>query len=109
MFRKSVKRYGQPKGWIPEVKLVPITDVHPGDYVLSLNEETQKIEPHRINGLLDMGVKPVFKLTTASGRYIKTTGNHPYIVKLESWKAGKPEIQPSSNIQPSSFSEWRKV
>jgi intein/homing endonuclease len=26
-----------------------------------------------------MGVKPVFKLTTESGRTIKTTGNHPYL------------------------------
>jgi len=41
-----------------------IVDVKAGDYVLSLNEATQKIEPHRIKGLLDMGVKPVYKLTT---------------------------------------------
>ena len=92
---------------------VSIVNVKPGDYALSLNEETQKIEPHRINGLLDMGVKPVFKLTTASGRFIKTTGNHPYLVKLGSWEAGKLEIQPSSNIQPYSYTqsscEWRKV
>ncbi|MBA3065018.1 hypothetical protein FP828_00830, partial [bacterium] len=69
----------------PSLQYIPIVDVKPGDYVLSLNEETQKIEPHRINGLLDMGVKPVFKLTTASGRYIKTTGNHPYLTK-SGWK-----------------------
>lgn len=30
---------------------------------------------------MDMGVKPVFKLTTADGRTIRTTGNHPYLVK----------------------------
>ena len=63
-------------------ELTRITDVKPGDYVLSLNEETQAIEPRRIKGLLDMGVKPVFKLTTASGRSIKTTANHPYLVNL---------------------------
>ncbi|MBU4343570.1 MAG: hypothetical protein KKG21_06135, partial [Candidatus Omnitrophica bacterium] len=63
----------------------PITDVQPGDYVLSLNEDTQEIEPHRINALLDMGVKPVFKLTTEDGRSIRTTGNHPYLTK-EGWK-----------------------
>ncbi|MBI2095778.1 MAG: HEAT repeat domain-containing protein, partial [Candidatus Omnitrophica bacterium] len=51
--------------------------------MLSLNEDTQTIEPHRINGLLDMGIKPVFKLTTASGRSIKTTANHPYLVKVK--------------------------
>ncbi|MEK7398142.1 MAG: hypothetical protein AAB116_14510, partial [Candidatus Poribacteria bacterium] len=32
-----------------------------------------------------MGVKPVFKLTTADGRFIKTTGNHPYLTK-DGWK-----------------------
>jgi len=63
------------------IQYIPITDVKPGDLVLSLNEETGAIEPHRINGLLDMGVKPVFKMTTADGRTIRTTGNHPYLVQ----------------------------
>ena len=48
--------------------------------VYSLNEELGLIEPHRIIALLDMGVKPVFKLTTKDGKSIKTTGNHPYLV-----------------------------
>ncbi len=65
-------------------KLAPIKDVRAGGYVLSLNEETQTIEPHRIKGLLDMGVKPVYKLTTKSGRSIKTTANHPYLVRTPS-------------------------
>ncbi|MBI4397513.1 MAG: hypothetical protein HY586_00125 [Candidatus Omnitrophica bacterium] len=63
------------------VRLVPIKSVRPGDQVLSLNESTREIEPHRINALLDMSVKPVFRLTTASGRSIKTTANHPYLVR----------------------------
>lgn len=44
-----------------------------------------KIEPRRINDLLDMGVKPVLRLTTASGRTIRTTGNHPYLTR-EGWR-----------------------
>jgi hypothetical protein len=56
-----------------------IVEVKPGDYVLSLNEEKGRLEPHRVRALLDMGIKPVFKLTTADGRSIKTTGNHPYL------------------------------
>jgi hypothetical protein len=76
-----------------KIELKPIIDVKPGDYVFSLNEATQTIEPHRINGLLDMGVKPVYKLTTASGRSIKTTENHPYLtrkgwIKVSELKAG---------------------
>ena len=64
------------------IQLVPIKEVKAGDYVLSLNEETQTIESHRINGLLDMGIKPVYKLTTAGGRSIRTTANHPYLVRI---------------------------
>jgi intein/homing endonuclease len=56
-----------------------IDQVKGGEYVLSLNEQTGKIEPRKIKGLLDMGVKPVFKLTTKDGKVIKTTGNHPYL------------------------------
>ena len=61
------------------IKEVQIKDVKPGQYVYSLNEKTGKVEPTRINKLLDMGVKPVFKLVTDSGKEIKTTGNHPYL------------------------------
>ncbi|MBI4669030.1 MAG: hypothetical protein HY747_07565, partial [Elusimicrobia bacterium] len=60
---------------------VPIVNLKPGDQVLSLNEKTKKIEPHRVNGLLYMGVKPVFTLKTASGKQIRTTGNHPYLTR----------------------------
>ncbi|NCP17513.1 hypothetical protein GW853_03125, partial [Candidatus Kuenenbacteria bacterium] len=65
--------------------LVPIKDIKGGEYVLSLNEETGKIEPHQIKGLLDMGVQPVYRLTTEDGRTIRTTGNHPYLTS-EGWK-----------------------
>ena len=50
-----------------------------GMRVWSLNEATGKLEPHQIRGLVPMGVKPVFRLTTASGKTIRTTGNHPYL------------------------------
>ncbi|MBI3267372.1 MAG: hypothetical protein HYZ67_10065, partial [Chlamydiae bacterium] len=63
-------------------QVVPIVQVRPDDYVFSLNEETGKIELHRIMGLMDMGVKPVFRLTTASGRSIRTTANHPYLKRI---------------------------
>ncbi|PIS16397.1 MAG: hypothetical protein COT61_04145, partial [Candidatus Portnoybacteria bacterium CG09_land_8_20_14_0_10_44_13] len=42
---------------------------------------TGKIVPAKIKGLLDMGVKPIYKLTTEDGRTIRTTGNHPYLTK----------------------------
>ncbi|MBU2544034.1 ATP-binding protein, partial [Patescibacteria group bacterium] len=58
-----------------------IKDIQGGEQVLSFNEETGKIEPHTIKGLFDMGIQPVFKLTTENGKTIKTTENHPYLVQ----------------------------
>ena len=62
------------------LKYVPIKDIKGGESVLSLDEETGKTVPARIKGLLDMGVQPVYKLTTEDGPTIRTTGNHPYLV-----------------------------
>ena len=64
------------------VEKIQIKDIKPGTEVYSLNERTGKIEPARVNKLLDMGIKPVFKLITEGGREIRTTGNHPYLVQL---------------------------
>jgi hypothetical protein len=63
---------------------IPIAEIKTGDYVMSLNETTRLVEPHRVIGLLDMGIRPVYKLTTASGKSIKTTANHPYLTR-EGW------------------------
>ena len=59
--------------------LCPISDIQPGDEVLSLNESTEALEYARINKLMDMGIKEVYELTTKSGRTIKTTAEHPYL------------------------------
>ncbi|MBU1922617.1 hypothetical protein KKD84_05410, partial [Patescibacteria group bacterium] len=68
-----------------KVQGIMIKDVKPGMMVYSLNEELGIIEPHRILALLDMGIKPVFKLITKDGKSIRTTGNHPYLTR-EGWK-----------------------
>jgi len=67
--------------WV--VETVAIKDVQAGMRVYSLNEATGRLEPRRIKGLLAMGVKPVYRLTTASGRSITTTANHPYLVRVQ--------------------------
>jgi len=88
------------------LQYLPITEVKPGDYVLSLNEQTGQIEPRRINGLLDMGVKPVFEMTTLSRKRIKITGNHPYLVmndrknEPERFKIAVQRIKHSEGILP---------
>ncbi|MDO8555337.1 MAG: hypothetical protein Q7R75_02120, partial [bacterium] len=62
--------------------LLPITDILPGDEVLSLNESENIFEYRRINALMDMGVQEVFELTTASGRVIRTTAEHPFLTQV---------------------------
>jgi len=54
-----------------------------GDSLLPIMTRSNlvKIEPHSIKGLLDMGIQPVYKLTTEDGKTIRTTGNHPYLVR----------------------------
>jgi len=93
------------------IKEVQIKDVKPGQYVYSLNEKTGKIESTRINKLLDMGVKPIFKLVTDSGKEIKTTGNHPYlaikseILNPKSETNSKFEIPNLTQINPYHLTE----
>ena len=64
-----------------KIKKVPIQDIKPGQYVLSLNETSGKLEPAEVKALLDMGEKPIYELITESGTAINTTGAHPYLVK----------------------------
>ncbi|MFH1610473.1 MAG: hypothetical protein ABIA91_01145, partial [Patescibacteria group bacterium] len=63
------------------LRMTAIRDIKGGEYVMSLNEKTGLLEPAKIKGLLDMGVKPIYKLTTESGKEIRTTGNHPYLTQ----------------------------
>jgi len=65
-------------------KKVKIKDIKAGQYVLSLNEASGKLQPAKVNELVDMGNKTVYELRTESGRSINTTSNHPYLVKLYS-------------------------
>lgn len=63
----------------------PLVEIKAGDLVVSLNQETGKFEPHQVQALLDMGIKPVYKITTQSGKSLKTTLNHPYLTE-SGWK-----------------------
>ncbi|MFA6198731.1 MAG: hypothetical protein WC734_06320, partial [Patescibacteria group bacterium] len=67
---------------IVNIKYVQIKDIKSGMEVLSLNEKTGELEPAKIKGLLDMGVKPIYEIETESGKKIRTTGNHPYLARF---------------------------
>ncbi len=54
-------------------------------HTLSCNLETLCLEPGRIVHLLENGVKPIFRLRTASGRILEATGNHPCYT-LDGWR-----------------------
>ncbi len=47
-------------------------------HAFSLNEQTQKIYRNKIVRVIANGRKPVFELTTRSGRIINATANHPF-------------------------------
>jgi hypothetical protein len=64
------------------VNYVQVKDIQGDEYVLSLNEKTGTLVPEKILALMDMGVKPIYKLETEDGKTIRTTGNHPYLKGL---------------------------
>ncbi|MEK7144612.1 MAG: NYN domain-containing protein, partial [Patescibacteria group bacterium] len=58
-----------------------IIDIKEGDEIQSLDEKTGELVWSRVKQLAYMGNKPIFKLTTTSGKTIRTTGNHPYLAR----------------------------
>jgi replicative DNA helicase len=64
--------------------LVPIRVVKPGDLVLGLGDR-QKIDAFAVRDVWSTGVKPVFRLTTQSGRVVNATANHPFLTAT-GWK-----------------------
>ncbi|TSC57877.1 MAG: cell wall surface anchor family protein, partial [Candidatus Peregrinibacteria bacterium Greene0416_19] len=81
VLRRRRKKRKNGEGEEDEWEDVPIEDIEPGDEIQTLDEETGAFVVARVNGLLDMGTKPVFRITTESGKRIRTTGNHPYLVQ----------------------------
>ncbi|HEY4524886.1 MAG TPA: NYN domain-containing protein, partial [Candidatus Paceibacterota bacterium] len=59
---------------------VEIKDIKEGDEILTLDQKTGKLVVSRVKQLAFMGTKDIFELVTATGKRIRTTGNHPYLV-----------------------------
>ncbi|OHA12283.1 MAG: hypothetical protein A3J10_03605, partial [Candidatus Sungbacteria bacterium RIFCSPLOWO2_02_FULL_54_10] len=85
--RRRKRRKGINGEWIEEFDEVPIKDIQAGDEIASLDEATGMIVWSQVNALMDMGVKPIYKITTATGKSIRTTAEHPYFIK-----ASDPEL-----------------
>ena len=60
---------------------VRIDEIKAGDEILTLDQKTGGLVASRVKQLAYMGKKQTYKLTTASGKTIRTTANHPYLVR----------------------------
>ena len=88
------------------INKIKIKHIKAGQYVLSLNEATGKLEPARVNALLDHGIKPIYEMTTEDGRAINTTGEHPYLVKLHNKELCDKYAGNVWNKEPNEFSDY---
>lgn len=67
--------------------LIPIRDlVGQSDFsIWAHNETTQKLEKASVSNAFSTGVKPVYRMTTRSGRSIRATANHKFLT-INGWK-----------------------
>jgi replicative DNA helicase len=75
--------------------LVPIRAIKAGDPILALGER-QKIGAFLVRDVWSTGVKPVFTLTTQTGRHVTATGNHPFLTAT-GWRQLR-ELKPGDLI-----------
>jgi replicative DNA helicase len=59
-------------------RLVPVKDLRPGARILAI-DEVQTVAPFRVEDVWSTGVKPVFRVTSQTGRTISATANHPFL------------------------------
>ena len=79
---------------------MPVEDVLPGDEVMSLNEYTGEFEYQTVEQTMDKGIQNTYLLITESGKKIRTTANHPYLVqKPERSVSGSFEVDQSNRFE----------
>ena len=81
-------------------RLVKVEDLYRGvseiQKTLSCDISSLKLKNQPITKVMDNGIKPVFRLTTALGRTIEATGNHPFYT-YNGWR-NLEELQPDEFI-----------
>jgi hypothetical protein len=60
--------------------LVAIASLHVGDLVLAENPVTGKVEPERVQAVIDDGTKPLMQIVLSDGSRLSVTTNHPFYV-----------------------------
>ncbi|MEK7119445.1 MAG: hypothetical protein AAB889_02890, partial [Patescibacteria group bacterium] len=80
---KRRRRRRRPDGtWEDEWEDIPITDIEPGDEILTLDERTGKFVVSTVRQRMNMGRQKTFEIIAQSGKSIRTTAKHPYLVNL---------------------------
>ena len=72
-----------------------VEDVRPGDFVLTLDQDTYELIPQPVKAVLVNGVRETMVLRTA-GRSIRCTPNHPFLVN-NTWVEAK-DIRPGDLV-----------
>ncbi|MBI2597072.1 VCBS repeat-containing protein [Candidatus Daviesbacteria bacterium] len=80
---------------------VRIDQIKSGDEILTLDEKTGEFVYQKVNNLMDMGIQDVYQLITETGKRIRTTGTHPYLIKEADKKiiTGTFEVDQSNRIE----------
>ena len=86
LLRRKRRRRRADGTWEEYWEDVRIDQIQEGDEIQTLNEETGELVVSKIKALMNMGRKEIYTLTTVTGKTIRTTANHPYLVA--------PEIKP---------------
>lgn len=75
--RRKKKKHGEDDE--EEWEEVPITDIVPGDEIMSLDEQTGQFVISKVRQKMNMGIQETYLLVTESGKQIRTTAKHPYL------------------------------
>jgi DNA-directed RNA polymerase beta subunit/intein/homing endonuclease len=82
------------------VTLKQIKDLRDGDIVTTVNPTTLKDQPSDIHSFFSKMPEKLYAITTFSGRRIKTTGNHPFLVNNKGtceWK-NLEDLEPNDKL-----------
>jgi uncharacterized LabA/DUF88 family protein len=107
--KRRRKRQNERGEWIEEEYFEDcrIDQIKAGDEILTLDENTGRLAVSRVNALMDMGVKEIYQLTTATGKTIRTTANHPYLARTQKTARTYAFIDASNIIYGCRQSGWR--
>jgi len=59
-------------------RLTPVLDLRAGARILALGDD-HRVGPFQVADVWSTGVKPVFRVTSQTGRTIRATANHPFL------------------------------